>query len=60
MSDLTTLFATDPLKLTKENLQEIVTEYRSRRHQFNSKVPGKPTKVAVSTKKIETVDGMEF
>lgn len=31
---LTELFATDPLKLTKENLDEIIETYRKHRHQF--------------------------
>jgi len=35
MSDLATLFATDPNKLTKDDIKEIIKAYRASRQQFN-------------------------
>lgn len=35
MSDLSELFARDPLSYTKEDVTTIVQELRNRRHQFN-------------------------
>ena len=35
MSDLQTLFDTDPLKLSAVDLSTIITEMRKSRHQFN-------------------------
>lgn len=34
MSDLQTLFATDPLLHTKEDIETIIKEFRARRHLF--------------------------
>lgn len=36
MSDLATLFARDPLKLTKDDIRSIVEEMRKSRHAFNA------------------------
>ena len=48
MSDIATLFATDPLSLTKDNIGEIVKYYRERRAQFNlgDKTAGATKKMA--------------
>lgn len=35
MSDLQTLMMTDPLKLTKDNIDAIITELRNARQAFN-------------------------
>jgi hypothetical protein len=35
MTDIAELFARDPMKLTKEDIGEIVKEYRKMRGQFN-------------------------
>lgn len=35
MTDIAELFARDPLKLTKDDIEKIVTYYRSCRAQFN-------------------------
>lgn len=47
MSDISDLFAKDPLDLTTEDLDKIIAEYRDRRNQF--KLTGK----APSAKKIK-------
>lgn len=46
MTDITELFARDPLKLTKEDIKEIVDIYRSKRYQFvlGDKTAGKTKK----------------
>lgn len=36
MTDLTELFARNPLDLTRDDLTEIVTQFRAARHQFNA------------------------
>lgn len=36
MNEVAQLMATDPLKLTRENLRTIVEEYRNSRHLFQS------------------------
>lgn len=49
MSDLSLLFATDPLELTTEQLDQIITEMRAARTRFNlgasvaAKPPRKPS-----------------
>jgi hypothetical protein len=35
VSDIQELFARDPLKLTKDDITEIVEKFRASRHQFN-------------------------
>lgn len=35
MSDLATLFATDPLKLTRDDIKTIVEAFRKSRHAFS-------------------------
>lgn len=35
MSDIATLFARDPLELTREDVSQIVTEMRKSRHAFS-------------------------
>lgn len=54
MTDLQTLFATDPLKLGEKDLDELIADLRGRRAQFaleNNKKAGnvkaKPTKPSV-------------
>jgi hypothetical protein len=43
-TDLQKLFDTDPLSLTKENIDSIITYYRAARANFNleGKAPAKP------------------
>lgn len=36
MTDLTELFARNPLDLTRDDLTEIVKQFRAARHQFNA------------------------
>lgn len=36
MSDLSALFALDPFKMTDADVDAIIAEFRSRRHQFNA------------------------
>lgn len=36
MTDITELFSRDPLKLTNDNIDEIIAEMRKRRHLYNS------------------------
>lgn len=36
MSDLTELFARDPLKYSKQDIQSIIAAYREKRKQFNA------------------------
>lgn len=52
MTDITELFARDPLKLTKEDIVELVKVYREKRYQFNL-----GDKMAGSTKKIKKENG---
>lgn len=47
MSDIQKLFSTDPLNLTRENIDEIIDVYRKARHLFEAGV-----KSAGATKKI--------
>ena len=35
MTDLSTLFARDPLSLTKDDIETIISEMRKSRHAFN-------------------------
>ena len=49
MSDLTELFSRDPLELTRENIDEIITHMREKRHLFNA--APKP-KAKAKTKKL--------
>ncbi len=35
MSDISQLFSTDPLKLTREDISAIIVEYRKKRAAFN-------------------------
>lgn len=51
MSDIAELFSRDPLKLTKEDIGEIISYYRQKRAQFNL-----GDKTAGSTKKMKTAD----
>lgn len=45
MSDIATLFATDPLHLTEPDLDKIIAHMRASRHQFNAGArPAKATK----------------
>lgn len=39
MSDISELFARDPLKLTNEQVDEIIEEMRRKRHLFESATP---------------------
>lgn len=55
MSDMATLFATDPLKLTRDDLAEMVKEFRSSLHLFKTQgvapkaaKPAKPSKITSS------------
>lgn len=36
MTDINELFSRDPLKLTDDNIDEIIEEMRAKRHLFNS------------------------
>lgn len=36
MSDINELFARDPLKLSDEDIDKIIEEYRKKRHQFKA------------------------
>jgi Holliday junction resolvase len=60
MSDIATLFTEDPLKLTKENLDEIIAYYRNARAQFTAGVKSagatKKMKDASSVTKITNLD----
>lgn len=35
MSDIATIFATDPLKLTRDDITLVITEFRKKRASFN-------------------------
>lgn len=48
MTDIARLFAEDPLKLTRENIDEIIGYYRTARANFNN-----GEKSAGSTKKLK-------
>jgi len=48
MSDIARLFAEDPLSLTKENIDEIITYYRTARANFET-----GERAAGSTKKMK-------
>ena len=48
MSDIARLFAEDPLNLTKENIDELISYYRNARAKFNE-----GEKAAGSTKKMK-------
>lgn len=64
MSDLTELFARDPLKYSKGDVQAIVAAYREKRKQFNAggTLAGKASVVKPKTKtlmdslKVDDVD----
>lgn len=48
MTDIARLFAEDPLSLTRENIDEIISYYREARKNFNN-----GEKAAGSTKKLK-------
>lgn len=58
MSDLATLFATDPLGLSDQDLNTIISKYREARKNFNlgEKSAGATKKVAAKQPKITDLD----
>lgn len=52
MSDLTELFSRDPLKYSKQDIQQIIAAYREKRKQFNAggTLAGKASVVKPKTK----------
>lgn len=61
MTDITELFARDPLKLTKPEVREIVEIYRAKRYQFvlGDKTAGSTKKVAKENgPKLKSLDGI--
>ncbi len=57
MSDLTELFARDPLKYSKQDVQQIIAIYREKRKQFNAggTLAGKAKVVAPKTQALMDV-----
>ena len=57
MSDLTELFARDPLKYSKQDVQQIIAVYREKRKQFNAggTLAGKAKPVSAKTKALTDV-----
>ena len=64
MTDIATIFATDPENLTNEDIDAIVASMRSMRHQFNAgNVKAGTTKVTAKeteAKKIVTGLGLDI
>lgn len=54
MSDLQKLFDTDPLQLTKDNIDTIITSFRAARANFN--LTGRAKKAKASAEKVEKID----
>lgn len=52
-TDIQTLFAQDPLGLSKKNLAEMVQYYRERRHQYNAGNKGAGKKQTEKQKQAE-------
>lgn len=57
MSDIAALFARDPLKMSDEDIDRIISTMRERRHQFNT---GAIKSAAKLTKKEEEVSGLKL
>lgn len=55
MSDLQRLFDTDPLQLTKDNIDTIITSFRAARANFNLTGTG-AKKAKASAEKVEKID----
>lgn len=56
MSDLQKLFDTDPLQLTKDNIDSIITRFRAARANFNLTGTGAKKAKAASAEKVEKID----
>lgn len=54
MSDLDTLFSTDPLKLSDQDIDKLIASYRAARNNFNLGV--KPVKAAKEKTKVKDID----
>lgn len=55
MSDLQKLFDEDPLKLTSENIDSIITAFRAARANFNLTGAG-PKKAKAASEKVDKID----
>lgn len=55
MSDLQRLFDTDPLNLTKENIDTVIAAFRAARANFNLTGTG-AKKAKASAEKVEKID----
>lgn len=52
--DMATLFCTDPLRLTHDNITEIITHMRAARHLFNTGAPKKKGTPKLTAKEAAT------
>ncbi len=62
MSDITDIFARDPLDLTDENIMSVIEYFRERRHMFNAGnlKAGTTKKMKVSKEAEEIVSGLDL
>lgn len=52
MTDIATLFATDPLQLSRDNIDQIIKEMRTNRHLFNTTGTAPSTKTPAKSKEV--------
>lgn len=62
MTDMAELFATDPEKLTRENIDDLIVKYREARQQFilGAKQAGNPKKIKAESPKITNLDDLDL